>query len=162
MGGLDRMVTAHQTSGVATGDPQADALLKADGNAVLIGVLLDQQMQAEVAFSGPWKIQQRVGHLDMARLAQMDEEELAAHFKEKPAVHRYPAMMARRVQTLAQAIREQYDGRADGIWTDGADVETVRKRAEALPGFGKTKAYTLLHALQLFGHADFDIDMQAG
>lgn len=152
MGGLDRMIENWEQAGVATGDPDADALLQRDGNALLIGVLLDQQMRAEIAFSGPLKLRERLGHVDMRRLANMSEEELAKVFQEKPAIHRFPKSMAERTQKLARTIVEEYDGHAANLWKDEANEETIRKRASTLPGFGKAKVLTLMHALTLFGH----------
>src|SRR5690606_25863869 len=108
MGGLDRMITASKEKGIATGDPEADRFLRENPNAILIGILLDQQMRAEVAFSGPYKLYQRLGHLDMKKIAEMDAEKFKAIFSEKPAVHRFANMMAERVQRLASAVAEKY------------------------------------------------------
>ncbi len=151
MGGLDRMKQNWDTQRVATGDPEADALLRADGNALLLGVLFDQQMRAEVAFSGPLKLRERIGHLDMQALAEMDAASLVAVFEEKPAIHRFPSTMAARTQKLAQAIVDDYAGAAANLWA-GADTRTIERRAVRLPGFGKAKVTTLVHALSLFGH----------
>ncbi len=152
MGGLDRMMQNRAQHGLATGDPDADALLAQDGNALLLGVLLDQQMRAEIAFSGPLKLRQRLGHLDMQQIADMDADRFAALCREKPAVHRFANMMAGRVQNLARVIAADYGGEAARLWNDGAEEATIRKRAGKLPGFGAAKLNTLLHALDLFGH----------
>ncbi len=155
MGGLDRMIQAHGEQGLATGEPDADRLLRNDGNAVVIGVLLDQQVRAEAAFQGPWKLYLRLGHLDMGRIANMDDEAFAAVFAEKPAVHRFSNMMAARVQALARHLAENFGGEAARLWNDDADLATVRRRASLLPGFGPAKIETLPFALRLFGHRSF-------
>lgn len=152
MGGLDRMIASSEREGVATGDPDADAFLRDNPNAVLIGVLLDQQMRAEVAFSGPYKLHQRLGHLDMQMIAQMDADKFKDIFGRKPAVHRFANMMADRVQNLAQAVVDEYGGDASKIWADASDEGTIKKRAKQLPGFGASKVNTLVAALDLFGH----------
>lgn len=134
------MIATAEKEGIATGDPDADALLREDPNAIVIGILLDQQIRAETAFSGPYKLAQRLGHLDMAKIANMDAEEFKEVFARKPAVHRFANMMADRVQKLAQAIQAKYDGDASKIWADGADLKIVEQRARDLPGFGANKA----------------------
>ena len=155
MGGLDRMIGSAREKGVATGDPDADALLREDPNAILIGILLDQQIRAEAAFSGPHKLAQRLGHLDMGKIASMDADDFKEVFGQKPAVHRFANMMAERVQKLARFIQETYDGDASGIWNDGADLKTVEKRAREIPGFGANKAKMMEEVLELFGHRSF-------
>lgn len=123
------------------GDPAADALLSEDSFALLVGMLLDQQVPMEVAFAGPKKIADRMGGLDPHEIADRDPDEFAALFAEKPAVHRFPGSMAGRVQALARAVVEQYGGDATALWTagdpDGAQVYT---RLKALPGYGEQKA----------------------
>lgn len=152
MGGLDRMVSSHKESGVATGNPEADSFLRSNPNAVLVAVLLDQQMRAEVAFEGPYKLHQRLGHLDMEKIAHMDLDQLKSVFGEKPAIHRFYNMMAGRVQELAKAVVDRYDGNAAAMWTDGTSWDEVAGHAGDLPGFGKAKVKTLKDALTLFGH----------
>lgn len=152
MGGLDRMIASREKEGVATGDPDVDAFLREDPNAVLIGVLLDQQIRAETAFSGPHKLYQRLGHLDMKKIAEMDPDAFKEVFRQKPAVHRFSNMMADRVQNLARTIVDDYEGDASKIWTEAPDEQTLKKRARDLPGFGAAKVKTLLAALDLFGH----------
>lgn len=123
-----------------TGDPDADTLLTDDPLALLIGMLLDQQVAMETAFAGPLKIRQRIGALDAATLAGYDPEEFAAAFGQTPAVHRFPGSMAARVQALAASVRDDWHGDAAAIWTDGdPDGATVLKRLKALPGFGDQK-----------------------
>lgn len=131
-----------------TGDAAADDLLSADPLALLIGMLLDQQIAMETAFAGPAKIRDRVGSLDPETLAGHDADDLEAKFRETPAVHRYPGSMAGRVQTLCQALVDDWDGDAAALWTrDDPDGPTVLKRLKALPGFGEQKARIFLALL---------------
>ncbi|MFL6030622.1 MAG: HhH-GPD-type base excision DNA repair protein [Gaiellaceae bacterium] len=123
-----------------TADDGANALLAQDPMALLIGFALDQQVPVPTAFSGPLKIKQRVGTLDAHTLAKTD---LEPAFREKPAVHRFPGNMARRVQDLAAVIEEEYGGHAERVWTDAADGADLRKRIAALPGFGEMKIKAL-------------------
>src|SRR4051812_37420694 len=102
--------------------------------ALLIGFALDQQVPVPKAFSGPLVIKERVGSIDAATLAKTDLEPV---FREKPAVHRYPGSMAKRVQDLAVHIRDEYDGDAARVWTDAADGDELRTNLEGLPGFGE-------------------------
>ena len=121
--------------------PEADALLSRDPLALLIGMVLDQQMPLEWAFTGPFTLTQRLGHeLDVKELAEFDPEALAKIFATPPAIHRFPGSMAGRVQQLCQLIVENYDGDPAGIWTGAKNGAELRKRVEALPGFGKHKA----------------------
>lgn len=130
------------------GDPPADALLSADPFALLVGMLLDQQVPMEVAFAGPKKIADRMGGLDPHEIAARDPEEFAAMFAEKPAVHRFPGSMAGRVQALARAVVDQYGGDTTALWTAGdPDGAEVYKRLKALPGFGEQKARIFLALL---------------
>lgn len=131
-----------------TDDADADALLSSDALALLIGMLLDQQVAMETAFAGPLKIRERVGKLDAATLAHYDADRLVAAFTETPAVHRYPGSMAGRVQSLCAAIEQDWGGDAAAIWTrDAPDGPTVLKRLKALPGFGEQKAKIFLALL---------------
>lgn len=131
-----------------TGDPDADGLLCTDADALLIGMLLDQQVPLEWAFRGPFTLRSRLGHLDPARIAAMDEDEFVAVCCEKPAIHRFPAAMGRRVRALCAALVAEHDGAADRLWADGPDAKTLAKRLKALPGFGpeKTKIFVALLA----------------
>ena len=129
-------------------DPAADALLDADPLALLIGMMLDQQIPMEVAFAGPKKLQDRMGGLDAARIADAEPTAFAEIFAQTPAVHRFPGSMATRVQTLCRVIVDDYDGDAAAIWTAGdPDGATVLKRLKALPGFGDQKARIFLALL---------------
>lgn len=131
-----------------TGDPAADALLDEDPFALLIGILLDQQYPMEAAFSGPAKIRDRLGTLDPATIADSDPAEFAALCTTPPAVHRYPGSMAGRIQAVARAVVEEYDGDVTRIWTYGSpDAATVLRRLRGLPGFGEQKARIFLALL---------------
>lgn len=131
-----------------TGDPEADALLDADPFALLVGMLLDQQVPMETAFAGPRKIAERMGGFDVARIAHADEGEFAALVATPPAVHRFPGSMAGRIQAVARAVVEQYDGDVTRLWTDGEpDGAEVLRRLKALPGFGDQKARIFLALL---------------
>ena len=124
-----------------TGDESADQLLSSDPFALLVGMLLDQQVPMETAFAGPRKIAERMGGFDVRRIAAADPEEFSALCATPPAVHRYPGSMAGRVQAVAAAVVEQYDGDVTRLWTDGnPDGREVLRRLKALPGFGEQKA----------------------
>ena len=131
-----------------TGDPDADSLLCTDPNALTIGMLLDQQVPLEWAFRGPHTLLGRIGHLDPARIAEMDEDAFVAACCEKPAIHRFPAAMARRIRALCTALVADHGGDAGAIWADVADAPHVARRLRALPGFGpeKTKIFVALLA----------------
>jgi uncharacterized HhH-GPD family protein len=126
-----------------TGDDEADRLLAADPMALLIGFALDQQVPVQTAFLCPLKIKQRLGSLEPGELAALEPERLDAAFREKPAVHRFPGTMATRVQELARTVASEYDGDATRIWTDAEDSDDLRRRIEALPGFGEMKVKAL-------------------
>ena len=119
----------------------ADALISRDPLALLIGMVLDQQMPLEWAFTGPLTLTQRLGHdLDVVELAEFEPDALGKVFATPPAIHRFPGSMASRVQQLCRLIVADYDGRPEGIWTGVKDGAALRKRVEALPGFGPHKA----------------------
>jgi len=131
-----------------TGDADADRLLTDDPFALLVGMLLDQQIAMETAFAGPLKIARRAGGVDAGALAGYDPDALAELFTASPAVHRFPGAMAGRVQALARAVVEEWGGEAAAIWTRGdPDGPTVLKRLKALPGFGEQKAKIFLALL---------------
>ena len=122
-------------------EPDANDLLSRDPLALLIAMLLDQQVPLERAFSAPYDLARRLGHEPTApELAEYDPEALAAVFAERPALHRYPKSMAARVQALCQLIVARYDGDARRVWNDAADGMDLRKRVAELPGFGAQKA----------------------
>jgi len=122
--------------------PAADALLSKDPLALVIGMVLDQQIPLEKAFRGPHELKQRlaVRKLDARSIAAMDPEELVTAFVTPPALHRYPAAMAGRVQELCRVVVAEYGGRADRIWATAADGVELVRRVKALPGFGEQKA----------------------
>ena len=131
-----------------TDDADAGRLLSDDPLALLIGMLLDQQIAMEVAFAGPLKIKERLGAFDAESIAESDPEQFAAIFKQTPAVHRFPGSMAARVQSLAQALTDDWGGDAAAIWTQGdPDGPTALKRLRGLPGFGEQKAKIFLALL---------------
>jgi len=138
-----------------TGDEAADALLTDEPLALLIGMLLDQQIAMETAFAGPLKIRDRTGGLDAAQIAAADPDEFAAAFSRTPAVHRFPGSMAGRVQALCQALVEEWGGDASALWTQGdPDGRAVLKRLKALPGFGDQKARIFVALLgKQYGYA---------
>jgi uncharacterized HhH-GPD family protein len=119
-----------------TDDDEANRLLGEDPFAMLVGFALDQQITVQQAFAGPLRIKQRLGTLDPKELARTDLEPI---FREKPAVHRFPGAMAKRVQDLAATIADEYDGDASRIWTEAADGPDLKRRIAALPGFGDMK-----------------------
>ncbi|MGI5397955.1 HhH-GPD-type base excision DNA repair protein [Streptomyces sp. CA-135486] len=129
--------------------PEADELLGRSPLAALIGMLLDQQVPMEWAFSGPYTIAQRLGSddLDAAQITAYDPDAFAELLKQKPAVHRYPGSMAKRVQQLCQYIVDEYDGDASAIWRDVETGEELLARLKALPGFGEQKAKIFLALL---------------
>lgn len=129
-------------------EPAADGLLSENPFALLVGMLLDQQIPLEVAFAGPKKIADRMGGLDAAEIADYDPDKFAALCSEKPAIHRFPGSMAKRIQTLAQIIVDRYDGDAAAVWQAGdPDGKELLKRLKALPGFGEQKARIFLALL---------------
>ena len=124
-----------------TGNATADALLDSDLNALLIGMLLDQQVPMEKAFSGPKVIAERMGGtLDVAAIAAMDEEEFVALCAAKPAIHRYPGSMGKRVHQVCKVLVEQFDGSAENVWVDASSGDEVWEAVRSLPGFGDEKA----------------------
>jgi uncharacterized HhH-GPD family protein len=157
-GGLVRMMERFRTEGNLTKDSEADRYLMEDPNAALLGMLYDQRVLAEYAFTGPMRLRERLGHLDMAKIAAMDADVLRERFAEKPAVHRFTNVMAERTQQIAQILVDQYDGNAANMWNDGAAFADIQKRLMKLPGFGKMKAYKMKFVLHYFGHRDFSKD----
>jgi uncharacterized HhH-GPD family protein len=126
-----------------TGNDEADALLASEPFALLIGFALDQQVPVQTAFAGPLKLKHRLGTLDAGKIASADPGTLDEAFRQKPAIHRFPGAMAKRVQELAAVVDDEYGGRAERIWTDAADGADLRRRIESLPGFGKMKVIAL-------------------
>src|SRR6056297_3407551 len=130
-----------------TGDAKADKLLNSNANALLIGMLLDQQVPMEWAFAGPATLLDRLGHLDPARIASMDVDDFVAVCREKPAIHRFPGSMGTRIHQLCTVLVDEHHGDAANIWRDQTDAMTVRKRLEALPGYGDEKTKIFLAIL---------------
>jgi uncharacterized HhH-GPD family protein len=129
-------------------EPEADRLLSEDPFALLVGMLLDQQVPLETAFAGPKKIADRMGGFDAAEIADYDPDKFAALCSERPAIHRFPGSMAKRIQALAQIIMDRYDGDAAAVWlaADPDGTELLR-RLKGLPGFGEQKAQIFLGLL---------------
>ena len=124
-----------------TESEEANRLLASDGLAVLIGMLLDQQFPMERAFYGPQLLKERMGaDLDEARIATWDPEDMESIFKGPPAIHRYPASMAKRTQDMCQVLVDEYDGRAENLWETADTGGELLKRLQALPGFGVGKS----------------------
>ena len=123
-----------------TDSDEANELIATDPMALLIGFALDQQVPVQKAFSGPLVIRERVGSLEPSTLAAAD---LDSAFREKPAVHRFPGSMARRVHDLAAHIQSNYDGHAERVWTEAADADQLRANLAELPGFGEMKIKAL-------------------
>jgi len=124
-----------------TGDPDADRLLQRDPLALLIGMLLDQQVPMEWAFRGPATLRERLGgHLDAAEIAAMDREAFVAVCAAKPAIHRFPASMGRRIHDLCSFLVERYDGDAARVWKGVRSADTLYARLRELPGYGDEKS----------------------
>jgi uncharacterized HhH-GPD family protein len=123
-----------------TNSDEANELLASDPLALLIGFALDQQVPVQTAFSGPLKIKERLGTLEIAHL---DPAQVESAFREKPAVHRFPGSMAARVQDLAALVEEDYGGDASRLWREASDADDLKKRISGLPGFGDMKIKAL-------------------
>ncbi|MCW7941972.1 Fe-S cluster assembly protein HesB [Streptomyces hygroscopicus] len=130
-------------------DPEADAFLGRSPLAPLIGMLLDQQVPMEWAFKGPWTVARRLGtdDLDAHEIAAHDPEAFAALLSEKPAVHRYPGAMAKRIQQLCQYLVDHYGGDPEAVWKDVDSGHELLRRLQDLPGFGRQKAQIFLALL---------------
>lgn len=124
-----------------TPDPDANRLLASNPLALLLGMLLDQQVTMEAAFRAPLVLQERLGgRLDAATIAAMAPDDLDAVFRQRPALHRFPGSMAKRAQALCQYLVEHHDGRAEQVWAGAEDGDELLRRVKALPGFGADKA----------------------
>jgi uncharacterized HhH-GPD family protein len=130
-----------------TQNPEANRLLEADPLALLIGMVLDQQVKMEKAFNGPLELKRRLGHLDAEQLASMDPDELLKVFRERPALHRFPGNMSKRVQALCRVILDEYHGDAAAVWTQARDGDDLAARIKKLPGFGDMKVKILVSVL---------------
>jgi len=130
-----------------TGIEGADALLNRDGTALMIGMLLDQQVPMEWAFTGPYTLRKRLGHLNAKRIAAMNLDKFVALCSEKPAIHRFPRSMGTRVHQLCVALTQDHGGKAVNVWSDVTDAEELMKRLRKLPGFGEEKAQIFIALL---------------
>ena len=119
-----------------TDSDEANELIATDPMALLVGFVLDQQITVQHAFAGPLAIRERIGSIDAATLAEADLEPV---FRQRPAIHRYPGSMAKRVHDLAVHVRDRYDGDAARVWTEAADADELRANLKDLPGFGEMK-----------------------
>jgi len=131
-----------------TNDPEANAFLAADPLALLVGLVLHQQIPTEKAFHSPFVLRQRLGrNLDATDIAGMDPEALEAVFKEKPALHRFPGAMAKRVQAVCAHVSDTYDGAVEGLWDGVTSADRLLERMLEIPGFGEYKARIYLGVL---------------
>jgi uncharacterized HhH-GPD family protein len=141
------MATTRVTHLHFTGDDEADRFLAEDPLALLVGFVLDQQVTVQKAFSGPLEIWRRLGFFDAAAIARTDPAELEAVFRARPAIHRFPGNMARRVQELCATIADEYGGRAERVWLEAKTGRNLERRLLDLPGIGPMKAKSLLAIL---------------
>lgn len=132
---------------VWTDNPEANKLLETDPLALLIGMVLDQQVKMEKAFGGPYELQRRLGRLDAREIASMDPDALDRVFRERPALHRFPGNMARRVQAMASTVVKDYGGDAGSVWRDARTGDELAARIAALPGFGDMKTRIMVSIL---------------
>ena len=124
-----------------TPDPSAQELLASNHGALLIGIVLYQQIPVEKAFAGPAVLQERLGHaIDVAQIAAMDPGDLEEVFREKPALHRFPANMAKRTQAVCEYVTSEHSGDPAGLWSGAASADEVLSRLTSIPGFGDYKA----------------------
>jgi uncharacterized HhH-GPD family protein len=123
-----------------TDSDEANVLIASDPMALVIGFALDQQVTVQKAFTGPLALRERLGAIDAASLASTDLEPV---FRQRPAIHRFPAAMAQRVHDLAVHVRDRYDGDAARVWTEAPDADALRANLAALPGFGEMKVKSL-------------------
>jgi uncharacterized HhH-GPD family protein len=132
---------------VWTENPEANELLDTDPLALLIGMVLDQQVKMEKAFIGPYELKKRLGGLDARMIASMDPDRLDKVFRERPALHRFPGNMARRVQAMTKAVVKDYGGDAGAVWREARDGDDLAKRISKLPGFGEMKTKIMISVL---------------
>ncbi len=132
---------------VWTQNEAANELLETDPLALLIGMVLDQQVKMEKAFGGPYELKQRLGHLDVRKIASMDPDKLDKVFRERPALHRFPGNMARRVQAMCATVVKDYGGDAASIWRDASTGDELAERIARLPGFGEMKTRIMVSIL---------------
>lgn len=130
-----------------TGNSDSDKLLNSNGTALLIGMLLDQQVPMEWAFNGAYTLKQRLGHLNPQKISEMEPDEFLAMCLEKPAIHRFPKAMAQRIQGMCAIIGEKYKNKGENIWNDVTTGEELFTRLRELPGFGEEKAQIFIALL---------------
>lgn len=123
-----------------TGDPKADELLNTNALALVVGMLLDQQVPMEWAFAGPAKLKERLGHLDAKQIAAMDVDEFVAVCSEKPSIHRFPGAMGKRIHQVCTVLADEYAGKAANLWKGVDTGAELYRRLHALPGYGEEKA----------------------
>ena len=141
------MAATRPTHLYFTGDDEADRFLAEEPLALLVGFVLDQQVTVQKAFAGPLEIKRRIGSFDAETIAAADPGEVEKVFRQKPAIHRFPGNMGRRVQELCAAVAEDYGGRAERVWLDAESGEDLERRLLDLPGIGPMKARSLLAIL---------------
>jgi uncharacterized HhH-GPD family protein len=144
---IDAMATSPTTRLHFTGDEEADRFLAEEPLALLVGFVLDQQVTVQKAFSGPLELRRRLGSFDAATIAAMDPGELEEVFRQRPAIHRFPGNMARRVQELCAAVADDYGGRAERVWREAETGQDLERRLLELPGIGPMKASSLIAIL---------------
>ena len=132
---------------VWTENPEANELLDTDPLALLIGMVLDQQVKMEKAFIGPYELKKRLGGLDARTIATMEPDRFDKVFRERPALHRFPGNMARRVQAMTQVVVKDYGGDAGAVWRDARDGDDLARRISKLPGFGEMKTKIMISVL---------------
>lgn len=153
---LEWLVPLSEGRGITlSDDPAADLFLAEDPNALLLGVLYDSQYATRKAFAAPLRLRERLGHLDPVRLAAEDEAVLLA-FRQKPALHRFPAKFAGLTQRLAQTLVQEYSGDASRIWLEATDVSHLGQRLLALPAFGVDKTNWTVGMLGKLGMLPYD------
>lgn len=130
-----------------TGNAESDKLLNSNGTALLIGMLLDQQVPMEWAFNGAHTLKQRLGHLDPKKIAAMDPDEFLQICLEKPAIHRFPKAMAQRIHGMCAIIATTYRNKGENIWKDVDDAHVLFERLRLIPGFGEEKAQIFIALL---------------
>lgn len=123
-----------------TGEPAADKLLNSNGTALLIGMLLDQQVPMEWAFKGPFTIKERLGHVEARKIAAIDVDDFVATCSEKPAIHRFPSSMGKRIHELCCVLTADFGGKGENVWKNVDTGDELYRRLRTLPGYGDEKA----------------------
>ena len=139
-----------------TDNERANKLVGKDPNAFMIGLVLDQQISMEKAFHGPYELRRRLGHLNVKKIAAMPQDEFIDVVAQKPAIHRFPRSMGKRVHDACTVIVDDFDGKAENIWKDQPDAKTVMKRLDSVPGIGKTKQKLAMLLLARYYQVELD------